>query len=407
MIQTKTIKGILAFSIAGLFLLYEFVLQVSPQVMADGIIKSFDTSAALYGTMAAMYFYAYAPGQLFTGASYDKFGAKWTLLVSCLLCTLGSLLIYSVHNVYMFGLGRALSGLGSASAFVGAIYIGKQYFGTENFSLVVGITELLGCLGAIVGIVPLAILVSHVGWVDSMLIFTIIGALLIISISLLVNKKDQVQFKADTPHNSARKRVAAIFKNNQTWAIGLYALTLFAPVTILASLWGVPFLRSMGYRLETASIAIAIIWIGIAIGSLLFSVIAERVRKRKPLLISFPIIGMIASLMVIYLASNYILLILFLFTFGVAISGQALSFNVVSDNNAHENLGTAMGFHNMLIVFSGAVFQPIASYLINWFNATSGHYSYASFAQALAIIPVIFFISGIIAIFWLKETKTD
>jgi MFS family permease len=401
----STLKGIIAFSIAGLFLLYEFVLQVSPQVMAKDIIGSTGASTAMFGTMASMYFYAYAPGQLFTGISYDRFGAKLTLFVSCLLCTSGSLLIFLFHNIYIFGLGRMLTGLGSASAFVGALYIGKQYFGTRKFFLVVGVTELLGCIGAIVGIVPLAFLVVRIGWVYSMLVFVIVGFVLLFFMSTCIQSVKKKPQPVKHVPGASRKRIKEILTNNQTWAIGLYALTLFAPVTILASLWGVPFLESIGLDIESASVAIAIIWVGIAIGSLGFSFVSERLRRRKPLLTFFPILGFVVSIGTIYLTGSYVFTILFLFVFGIAISGQALSFNVVSDNNKMENAGTAMGFHNMFVVLSGAIFQPIASYLINLFNGDSNDITYSSFALALSIIPVLFLLSYLIAKFWLKESK--
>jgi MFS family permease len=98
-----------------------------------------------------------------------------------------------------------------------------------------------------------------------------------------------------------------------------------------------------------------------------------------------------------------------LFMFGLAASGQALSFAVVKDNNSNHVTGTAIGFNNLAVVLGGAIFQPLAGVILH--KHWEGHYLHGvpmyhigDYVAAMSLIPFCGVLGLIMSIFFIKET---
>lgn len=400
---------------AGIFLVYEFILQVSPSVMTQGLMQSFGINAMTLGSAMAMYYYSYAPMQLFSGLSFDHFGAKKTLTIAILACGFGTMMIAWSHSIYIAGLGRFLTGLGSSCAFIGVLFLGERWFHPKYFFLVAGITELLGCLGAISGQIPVASAVHHFGWRNTLWFLAFFGFILAAFVWFIVHegKNDKPTEHATLPKQlGVKDSLKYVLKNTQSWAVGLYAFCVFAPITMFAALWGVPFLVEK-YNISTplAGSACAMIWLGMGIGSPIAGWVSELLFSRKIPLGFCAIIGVIITFIIIYTPGIPLdLMFVLLFIFGVATSGQSLSFNVINDNMPSNVIGTAMGFNNMLIVFSGALLQPLIGTIISYLwngQMQNGvpHYTLANYQYAFVLIPLFYFLGFLINQFWLKETS--
>ena len=78
-------------SLAAMFYLYEFILQVSPAVMTKELMHDLSLNAAGLGAMAAFYYYAYTFMQLPAGLLSDRFGPRFLLTIATLICVLGAI----------------------------------------------------------------------------------------------------------------------------------------------------------------------------------------------------------------------------------------------------------------------------------------------------------------------------
>jgi len=215
----------LAFIIFGLavfFYLYEFALQVSPSVMTDSLMASFNLDAAGLGAMGAFYFYAYAPMQIPAGLFYDRYGPRILLTVAIMVCATGAAFFAMANTASLAALGRLFMGMGSAFSFIGVLVLLTRWFPAHYFALMVGLAQSMGSLGAITGEVPLAAAVSRWGWRPSLLGMAIIGFVLAFLVWKIIRDWPEGRAPvstANTPKHNEWQRLGHVLRHRQNWSV--------------------------------------------------------------------------------------------------------------------------------------------------------------------------------------------
>ncbi len=412
-----TLLAVIVCCTAALFYLYEFFLRVTPSVMTLDLMRAFNIKAAGLGTMAAFYFYAYVPMQIPAGLLIDRFGPRKLLSIMIAICALGAVTFGFAHNMSTASLGRFLMGFGSAFAFVGALVLIARWFPPSYFAWAAGVTQLLGSVGAIFGQAPLAASVANFGWRNTIHVAGLIGFGLAIVTWLIVRDyppKHRKYHLFTGQINNEFKRLYLVLTKPQTWFVGVYAFCIWAPISIFATLWGIPFLVT-AYHVsnQTASLLSSTIWLGIAIGSPLAGWLSDRIGRRCLPLSACAILGLISTPIIIYIQHiPLFLLYILLFIFGLSASGQSLSFAVVKENNRPSIVGTAIGFNNMTVIAGAAVFQPLVGILLNlhWNGVYANLvplYRLSDYHFALFIIPLCYIIALFAGLKMIKETRCE
>ena len=168
-------KAWMILSAAWAFYLYEYLLRVAPSVMTDNLMGDFGVMAAALGVLTSMYYLAYVPLQIPCGVIVDYWGPRKVITVSAVLCMAGSILFSYADSLPMAQLGRLLIGAGSACAYIGCMKIASTWFNPAMFSLIAGISQMMGTIGGTLGNGPLALVVNTFGWRQAMLIAGFIG----------------------------------------------------------------------------------------------------------------------------------------------------------------------------------------------------------------------------------------
>ncbi|MCP4475199.1 MAG: MFS transporter [Gammaproteobacteria bacterium] len=408
-----SLLAIFMFLLAAIFYFYEFLLQVSPSIMSHNLMHDLHINATSLGLLSGAYFISYTAMQLPVGLLYDRFGPRRVLTIATLFCALGAVLFALSPNGYVAAFARFVMGIGSACSFVGMLYVSFRWLPIRYFPLFVGLGQTLGSIGALSGQTMLAALVNQFGWRHTILVFALAVLILSALIGLFLRNhpsRAQRNFTKE-PAPGIAETFKQIFRSAQTWVIALYALCVWTPVAIFASLWGVPFLMT---RYDISNVAAgkisAMVWVGTAVGSPLGSWISVCMGRRCPPLIGAAAIGLLCSAAVLYFNNLSMQLVaVLLFFMGYAACGQSLSFGVVQDNNYSSVCGTAIGFNNMAVVIGGAFFQPLIGGLLDlqWQGTTLNDvrsYSVSAYHTALIILPLCFLIALIAAQFFIKET---
>lgn len=407
-------KAYLFYALAVLFLAYEMALQVSPSVMTHELMRDFAIGAGTLGVMASFYFYSYTLMQIPTGILFDIFSPRSLLTFSIAVCSLGALFFGISDSVGIASLGRFLMGIGSAFAFIGVLVVASQWFPRRAFALLVGIAQLLAALGALGGELPLAAAVNAAGWRSVITVLGYAGLGLCVLVFLFMRGHPDHHREL---HPSARffeSDFGLVFRNPQTYWVALYAFSGWAPVAVFAALWGVPFLmHKYDVSNTTAALATSMVWLGIALIAPIIGYLSDLMKKRLIPITTCAIVGLVSTLIVIYVDSlpfywNFPLL----FLMGFASSGQILSFAIVQDINKPSIVGTAIGVNNMAVVIGGALFQPLAGWILGiyWQGDMRNNiplYSLDGYKVALAIVPVCYAIGLLTSLFSIEETNCE
>jgi len=92
-------------------------------------------------------------------------GTRRIITTSAALCTLGAFMFAMGESLMWAQFGRFLIGAGSACAFISCLKVVAEWFSPAKFAVMLGMTNMMGTLGGIIGQPPLAWMVNKFGWV--------------------------------------------------------------------------------------------------------------------------------------------------------------------------------------------------------------------------------------------------
>lgn len=412
--KTSPCKAWFIWSLCACFYFYEFLLQVSPSVMATDLMASFDgMTASTLGLLGSIYFWVYALIQIPVGLLVDKIGPRKLLSAAALMCSLSCYLFSHTHVLWAAFISRGMIGLGSAFAIIGCMKIITNWFKPNMFALVIGLTVTIGALGAISGESALAYYVQDFGWRTSMEHLGIIGIVLSILIGYFV--RDYPEGHSHTQDNGTQELalmngLKRVVNKKQNWLTALYAGLMYAPTLAFAALWGGPYLMQAFHLTRTdAGNIISFIFIGWAIGSPVIGYLSDKMQLRKPLMLASALLALILMSILIYMPGLSVgQLKAVAFCYGLLYSGFLLAFSVVKEINPLIISGTALGFMNTVNSLGGAILQPIIGHLLDkvWdgtlHNGTP-HYSLQNYHFALMSLVGVLLLA-VICIPFIKET---
>lgn len=405
------LTAILIVGVSSLFYLYEFFLRVSPSSITHELMRDLQVDAASIGTMAGFFFFGYAPMQIPVGLLCDRFGPKILLILATLCCSISTLAFSYTESIYVASITRFLIGIASAFAFVGPLVMATNWFEEKHLATVAGVIQLVGCLGAIFAGEPISALINNLGWRQTMVYAAIFGTILAIIFIIVLKNSPNEHVKSEENTQPLLNQIKQICNNSKTWWLGLVAFCCWAPISIFAELWGTSFITTAYHANKIiATHATSWVWIGIGVSSVLAGLWSAKIQKRNPPILVLNIVGLIASLSIIfYHFNNMINLEIMLFLLGVAAGVQPITFGIACDQNPPTQHGAAMGFNNMAVIFGGVIFQPLVGYLLTVFwdkQMFDGApvYNTECYQYALMLIPLCYIVGFIVTKFKLKET---
>lgn len=397
--------------VAALFYGYEFFVRISPVVMVNDLMSSFKTDAAGVGLLSASYYYAYALMQIPVGVLLDRFGIRYLLFLAAFAVAMGCLLFAIAHALALAVFARLLMGFGSSASFIACLKLAANWFKPGRFAFVVGLTNMLGVLGAIFGEAPLAHLVEVIGWHQVVWLSGLVGIILSVLIVLIVRDQPskiipQCKTKERVQHIGSG--LLCIIKRPNTWLIALLGGLMVAPVSGFTELWSVPFLMEAHHVTRTVAAGIAsLMFIGIAVGGPVNGFVSGLIQRRKPVIAFGNMIALIALVTILYarnLPISWLTVMLFLFGFGV--SSMLLCFAMNVESNPEWANGVSIGLTNTLVMLGGTVFQPLIGWLLDVerFKHHATAFSLPVYETALVILPWCL-IGAIALLLLIKETR--
>jgi MFS family permease len=401
-LQIPMKKAVFIYLLTALFLCFEMGLQVSPSVMTNDLMHSLNISVIGLGFMSGFYFYTYTVMQIPAGLLFDRFQVRWVIVLPLLVCAMGAIVFSFAHTIWFGSFGRLLMGMGSAFAFIAVLVVASDLFDAKHFGTLAGVTLMLAAVGAMLGEAPLVPVLEYLGWRNTMRLLALIAVALSVLIAVFVRYEKCNALKTRQPGKKTNifRSLKSIVSKPQTAFVAIYSCCVWAPMAAFASLWGVAYLETV-YGLDKvgASEILSLMWIGLAVGSLLMGWLSDTFKTRRIPLVFCSALGFVCFYMVnLHWVLPFWLLGTLVFFVGFACAGQALAFAVVKDNNDEEVTAAAIGFNNMAVVIAGAIFQPLVAWLID--DESMPH-----FVQGIDVLVDCFLVATVLALFFIRSRR--
>lgn len=343
--------------LAALFYSYEFFLRVMPTVMQPELMHTYLLTAVQFSTLSASYYYAYALMQIPVGLLIDRFQLKYILSLACALVAFGALLLSSSHTLLLANLSRIAMGVGSAFAFTGCIKIANLEFPQRCVGLIIGLTNTIGVVGAIMADTLFAFLLEHFNWHLLLTLSGLFGLALAILI-FMASHQNRLSKHHDIELDANFK---TILFNKKIILAALYGAFLVAPISGFAELWSVPFMMAAhGLTKPQAASLNSLIFIGIAIGGTLNGYVSTHVKNRKHIIFAGNLVALISLSLIIYAPiQSKLLLSALLVLFGYSTSNMLLVFAFNSQRSPVKLTGFSIALTNMIIMLVASLAQPL------------------------------------------------
>ncbi|WP_332247941.1 MFS transporter [Legionella tunisiensis] len=159
----KTTQRSLIWLVGVSFVLFQFFLQLSSGVIIGAIMHDMQLSAWQAGLLSSSFYYVYTSMQIPVGMLFDRKNTRLLLTLNALLCTIGCIFFAQSTSLFSLIIGRLLIGAGSAFAFVGLSHLLRQHFPLKQFAFMIGLSETLGFLITMFGLIGLGALIGEWG----------------------------------------------------------------------------------------------------------------------------------------------------------------------------------------------------------------------------------------------------
>ena len=396
----------------ALFLFYKYVLQVSPSIMADNLMRVFHLNGVGLGNLAATYFYSYMVTQVFVGPLMDKYSARWLSALAVFICALGAFMFGMGHTLSVELFARALVGVGAAFATVSYLKMAAVWFKPERYALVGGLLATAVMVGSMTGEAPLSLMFGAVGWRVGMYIVGVFGLVLALCFTLFVRDKNHLYETApNVDHNESLKLkdFVGLLKKKENWLLLFYSGLAFSPLAVFGGLWGNPFLVQAFHVSKTAAATLtSMSFLGLGAGAPFLGYVSDKLQKRFAVMMFGLVLSFVALALVVYLPMSTWVAGVLLFLFGFGVGAFMLGFTVGKELNNVALAATVIGLINTGDALFGAFTEPMVGKFLDMFGdhkVVHGvqMFSLHDFHLAFAMMPVYLLLAA--AFLWPLRKK--
>jgi sugar phosphate permease len=413
----------LIFLILALAYFFVYFHRLSLSVVADDLIKEFQTTASMMGLLGSVYFYCYAAMQFPAGLLSDSLGPRKSVTCFLIVAAAGSIVFGFAPTIKVAFIGRVLVGVGVSMVFIPTMKILSQWFRAHEFASMTGIFNAVGGIGVLAATWFLALMTALLGW---RLSFELIGACTFIIVALAwlivrdrpadkgwptlaeIDRADEAA--SHTPHQipllQGAKRVVS---EKYFWPVAIWFFFDCGIFFGFGALWSGPYLMHVyGMTRAQAGAVLSMIAWGMIVGSPPLGYLSDKVMKsrKKPFIFcAFLLVVDLAFLYLFPADHSRIVLSIFFFIFSICASSVVIfGFTMIKELFPVEIAGTSTGLVNIFPFLGGAVFMPLLGRVLDAYpKTTAGGYSLASYKMLLLVLLVASVVS-LICTLLMKET---
>lgn len=343
--------------LAVTFVVFLFSFQTGYSIVNPNVQKDTGISIAQVSAIAAVYTWAFAICQFFGGALLDRLGARKVLPISIALVTIGIFMFANANSYGMLLLSQVVVAMGSCTGFVGAGYIGGQWFGMAKFSFMFGLVQVVAALTSAFSVNLIGVALDAMTWRELFNWTAGFGVLLfLLGLRYIRNPVPVASHPGEGNFFvSVLKNMAEVAKIPHVWIASIGGALSFGTMLALGVVWAPKLLMVHQISERAAALGSSLLWLGLAAGSAVVPLWSDMIHRRKVPIILGAAVQLAALLGLLYLQSLGTALALVLcFLFGFANAAHMLAFSTAADVVEPRQIGTSAAIVNgIMFIFGG------------------------------------------------------
>lgn len=411
------------FSILAIGYALVYFHRFSPSVVANDLMRDFQTTAERLGWLNSAYFYPYAAMQFPAGLLSDSIGPRRTILFSLLVGAVGSLLFALAPNVTVATAARVLVGLGVSMVFIPTLKVVSQWFRAREFAFMSGVLQAAGGLGILGATSLLGLLATRFGWRMPFHCIAVCTAAVVVAVWFVVRDKPadrgwpsiaQIEGRED-PSGAVLGRIGLwqgvrrVLGDGAFWPVAVWFFFDCGIFFAFGGFWAGKYLNDVyGLSKGQAGAILGMNAWAMIVGAPLLGVLSQRVlrsRKRTFILCTSVLTALLLFLNIFPSGLPCVVLYVWFLLFSVSSSAiVVMAFTTTKELFPVEIAGTSVGTVNFFPFFGGAIFMPALGRVLDAYpKGAAGAYPVAGYHMILVLLLLASLVS-LACTFVMKET---
>ena len=211
-------------------------------LISDHLSSELGIGAAELGLLTSVYLLVTALAQVPLGVMLDRYGPRRVQAALLIVAAIGALQFAIARGFWSLLIGRALIGLGVATALMAGIKAAVMWVPKERLAFANGILLGLGRLGAVTATAPAEIIVGSSGWRT---LFIGLATLTLASAASLWLLVPEAPSSRRSPDASTTAGLLAVARNRRFWHLAPLAGLVIGTSWALQGLWAARWLADV------------------------------------------------------------------------------------------------------------------------------------------------------------------
>ncbi|WP_257263747.1 MFS transporter [Endozoicomonas sp. ONNA2] len=389
--------------IATSFLLFLFNLQTGYNIINRSLARDLSLTVPQVSVVASVYTAVFGLCQIFSGPVLDRFGIRYVIPCAILTVTLGAFVLAHAQSFAMVIVAQIIMAIGAIFGFVGAGFVGGEWFGSIKFGFMFGLVQSAAAFGAFFGGNLINELLESYHWRDIIQGFTYVGLLLTAIAFLFLRDRNHPSDVSLSFRTGIVKELITVLGIRQIWLATLIGSVLFGGLLSLAVVWASKVIHSYGMEPARANRASLVIWLGCGFGAGVMDLLSRSLKSRKLALLINAAVFALALLLLLYFPCNFYIASVLSFVIGFSSAAHMLAFTMAAEMVPCSLEGTSAAITNSGLYLVSALMITLPGYLL----PHTGHLTLADFQWALMPIWVMTVASIGLCLFFLHDTFKD
>ena len=395
----------LIWAIAAAFVILVLGFQACYAIINREIARDLSLTPDEIGLIGTTYTWCFAVAQMVSGALLDRLGARRVLPVACATISTGIFCFALAGGLPGLLMAQVLVGLGAAFGFAGAGFVSRMWFSFERYSFLLGLVQFVASFSACICQLTLSHALAGVPYSQTICGLGGFGIFLVIVMLFWLREPaghhmDPLGRPAVFVRNILLD-VLKVIRPPQMWLIMLLGAASFGTMICVGAVWGPRLLAAQGLPETASNAAVALSWLGLAIGAPIFAWWAQK-YDREVLAVAIGLLGQGFCLALMLLANftSALAFNLSMAAWGWFAGGSILSFSLAGQLAGKLYVGTSVSLTNGAQFVAAGLFIYIGGVLQGPLFNLATH-------RAMSYLPLILFLAAGLCFFLKKPQVND